>query len=537
MSSQVQTYLKQAEELISKNKPGEAAELLKKCLKEDPENINTQILIAKIMMLSGDFDRSIRSINFAISKKPDDAKLYVIAAQIFRHFGRIGQIKPYIDKALQLEPENYDLNFMLCNLYSDQRDYKRSVEHGLRAIKANPKDPGAYEALGIIYEIQGNIDELKKLIADFRKNVSATEPLYIESKLFAREDKYIDAIEVLEKILDSQSKQRLVEGALRMDLGNYYDKAGNFEKAFENIKLGNLQFREKYKDHSSNDLAAAIFNSNREYFSREENYKNIPVHKNISGRKAPVFILSFPRSGTTLLEQALFACGKFFLTDEADYVVGLHNATRYIEKSFNYPQGLATLAQEDVGRLEKAYFDMVAKDFGQASIEQRICDKGPINSHYLPMIKAVFPDAKIIFILRDPRAVTLSCFFQNFRHSDTLKNFYTLEDTVDFYDRTMELYLKYKSYLGADILEVRYEDIVDDFESKMRQVYNFIGEEWTDEVLKFNTKKRDKANFTPNYVAITKPVYKGSKDKWRNYEDKLTPYLPKLEKYIKAFGY
>jgi hypothetical protein len=119
---------------------------------------------------------------------------------------------------------------------------------------------------------------------------------------------------------------------------------------------------------------------------------------------------------------------------------------------------------------------------------------------------------------------------------DTI-NFDTLEDTTDYYVRTMSLYLQLRDALGLNILEVKYEDLCADFEAQTRKVIQHIDERWNDSLLHYReNSKRDYVQ-TPSYAAVREPISEKAIGRWRNYEKHLAPVLQKLQPFVGEFGY
>jgi hypothetical protein len=126
---------------------------------------------------------------------------------------------------------------------------------------------------------------------------------------------------------------------------------------------------------------------------------------------------------------------------------------------------------------------------------------------------------------------------QPFLLNQAMVNFLSLEQTARFYAAVMDLWLHYRAVLGLEFLEIRYEDLVADFETTARRLVGFIGEPWDDAVLRYfeHTRKRDVS--TPSYSAIASPIYSRAVGRWRNYETWLRPHLSLIEPYLREFGY
>ena len=169
--------------------------------------------------------------------------------------------------------------------------------------------------------------------------------------------------------------------------------------------------------------------------------------------------------------------------------------------------------------------------------DRLLLDKLPLNLVETGLINVLFPDAKIIVALRDPRDVCLSCFMQGFDLNIGMVNFLWWERTVELYANVMDLWLHVREMLTLPFIEVRYEDTVRDLEGQARRMLDFLGLEWDDRVIRFYEAARKKAILTPSFAAVTKPVHTGAIGRWRNYAGPVERVAGTLQPYIKAFGY
>jgi hypothetical protein len=144
---------------------------------------------------------------------------------------------------------------------------------------------------------------------------------------------------------------------------------------------------------------------------------------------------------------------------------------------------------------------------------------------------------KIVFALRDPRDVVISCFMQQLPLNAVSVNYLTLEGTAKKYASTMRAWLKIRNVLRNSWIEIRYEDMVTDLEGQARKVLDFLGLEWDERVLDYHRRAQSKHVHSPTYEAVTKPIYTSSVARWRNYAEQLEPYINILQPFIDEFGY
>ncbi len=164
-------------------------------------------------------------------------------------------------------------------------------------------------------------------------------------------------------------------------------------------------------------------------------------------------------------------------------------------------------------------------------------DKQPFHTLKLPLIVKLFPAAKIVFSIRDPRDVVLSCFRRRFLMSAPNFQFLTLEGAARLYDAMMRLAEIYRAKLPLDIFELRHEDLVADFEGRVRATCDFLGLTWQDSMREFAARAKTQAITTPSSAQVMRGLNREGIGHWRHYRDQLAPILPILQPWVDRFGY
>jgi hypothetical protein len=198
------------------------------------------------------------------------------------------------------------------------------------------------------------------------------------------------------------------------------------------------------------------------------------------------------------------------------------------------------LSQATVNDLNGArcnYWNAMQAVLRQPIADRLLIDKNPELTLLLPLVARVFPEMSIVFALRDPRDVVLSCFMQRLPLNAVSVHYLSLEATARKYAATMRAWLKVRELIKNRWLEIRYEDCVANLEQQARRVLEFLGLPWYDTVLEYHRRAQNKHIHSPTYEAVTKPVYTSSVGRWRNYRTHLAPVMGILEPYVRAFGY
>jgi Flp pilus assembly protein TadD len=250
---------------------------------------------------------------------------------------------------------------------------------------------------------------------------------------------------------------------------------------------------------------------------------------------SPVFIMGFPRSGTTLLEQMLDAVPGFRSMDERTFLQGA--VERMERMGLAHPQQLGELDPGQLEALRAVYWTQVATavDLGPGD---RLVDKNPLNMLRLPMACRLFPQAPIILALRHPCDVLLSCYLQNFRSPSFMVLCSTLERLARSYVNAMNFWIHHETLLGARVFHLRYEDMLDDVEGHVDRIGAFLGLGDARAMLGFQARAKEKGFIsTPSYAQVVEPINKRSVGKWRRYEKHFAQALPILRPIMEHWGY
>jgi len=255
-----------------------------------------------------------------------------------------------------------------------------------------------------------------------------------------------------------------------------------------------------------------------------------------AARPDPVFVVAFPRSGTTLLEQMLDAHPGLRSMDERPF---LNLAISDIQAmGVSYPEQLAALSAEQLQQVRDAYWQRVATKV-ELPAGVRLVDKNPLNMLRLPAICRLFPDARIILVIRHPCDVLLSCFMQHFRAPEFAVLCRSLDSLSEGYCKAFESWYSQRARLpAAQVMELRYESFVQDVEGTARNLTAFIGLPWDARLLDpaAHAQKRGYIS-TPSYSQVTKPVNRNAVGRWHRYAQEFAPLMPRLAPWLQHWGY
>jgi tetratricopeptide (TPR) repeat protein len=355
--------------------------------------------------------------------------------------------------------------------------------------------------------------------------------LEIDKKQFSQAEQRLEHVLKVE-----QDNKQLARACL--ELAKVYDKQKRYSEAFALInKAGQL--------HSQ--LPEAVKVDAEFIFAKINTYKN-GYDVNLLKRwttadfadnlPAPVFLIGFLRSGTTLTEQVLSAHPNTITSDE-NYLLDevIAQLAQITGIKTNIPDALRQIDINQAKQLRQFYWQRVSEEFTPAALKKCFINKVALNSIEAGFISALFPDAKIIFALRDPRDVCLSCATQSFTTSVATINLLSWQGIAKQYAAVMDLWLSLRDNISATYIELRYEDTVTDFENSFRRVFALLGLDWHPQISHFHEKLTGKYVATPSFSAVAQPLYQTSLARWHGYEDFYKPILPMLQPFIEAFGY
>ena len=246
-----------------------------------------------------------------------------------------------------------------------------------------------------------------------------------------------------------------------------------------------------------------------------------------------VFLVGFPRSGTTLLENVLAAHPEVVSLEEKDGLVPAMSA--YFGNGGGLER-LAALSSGEAVRQRDAYWSLV-RGFGVEPRGRVFIDKMPLSSINLPIIAKLFPGARILFAQRDPRDVVLSCFRRRFGMNASMYELLTLEGAAAYYDAVMRLAERYRERLPLAQHLVRYESLVEDFEGTARAACDFLGLEWDAGMHDFAARARNRGISTPSAAQVARGLNREGQGAWRRHRNQMAGVLPLLAPWVERFGY
>ncbi len=355
-----------------------------------------------------------------------------------------------------------------------------------------------------------------------------------------------EALRLIEAHIESDAATDDEQANIAMVAGRPYDKAGDYDKAYKMYERGNAL-------HASLTLKTGRVNPNS-YPDRvriltndlvSKSSESLSDHTVASAPGSPriVFMYSFPRSGTTLLDTILRTHSGIEVLEEPptirDTLLDSYFKGAPHQLGVGWRQLLETFYDTPPETLQELYYKNFARlSRSELDPDTLYVDKMPLNTTFARLIKYIFPDSKVIFPVRDPADVVTSCFCQNFLLNDAMYQFTSMERAVALYDQVMSFWVKAEEILDLDVSYVRYEELVTDLQGVVQPVIEHLGLPWEDGLVDFwKTARERKVIRTASADQVIQKLYTSSKGRWTRYSALNDGILEPLEPWRKHFGY
>jgi hypothetical protein len=333
----------------------------------------------------------------------------------------------------------------------------------------------------------------------------------------------------LTSVLDRSSAMRLLADCL--------DKQGRAADAFAAYSEANELLKQLYADRFPDAEASLKYiRAMLDYFDSaqiNEWARSKFASADAGAAREHVFLLGFPRSGTTLLEVMLEGHPSVSSLEECELLI---DGVRRFMMHANDLSALANAAEWELQSLRDAYWRRVTE--AGADVSGRVfVDKYPLNTLKLPLLVKLFPNAKIVIARRDPRDVVFSCFRRRFRMNYPMYQLLTLDGCAAFYDSAMLFLERFSVVLGPNAYMARHESIVEHPSSELRRLCAFLNLPWREGMTDFAVRVQERVFVTPSTAQLARGLNSHGIARWKSYSKELQQIMPTLSPWIKRYGY
>ena len=526
--AEIHRLMSQAAAAFSRGDLQQAALGAARSLELLPDMPDALHLLGLCFLHGGDAGRATLLLRRAALLKPADVQLLHNLGVASKDAGDVTGALSAFTRAVMQDPAQLEARFNLGVLSEDGDTAGAELAYRETLLRA-PRHAGAAAYLAAILEQRSELEEAA------RWNVVALEhapqdPVaqLTAAQLDLRSGQPERAVATLESLLEQAGLSLRNRGLAATRLGAAYDRLDQPVQAWAQFLAAKQVLAETRRTEGEGVYGFAAAARMRQHM--EELLQPAAAAEG----PQPVFLVGFPRSGTTLLDRILSGHPDIQVLEEKDTLQDVLRAAVLDDAKL---RDFLRLDVVGLAQWRYAYWQRVAEYLPGRRASAVFVDKLPLNSVFMPLMQRLFPGGKFIFALRDPRDVVLSCFMQGFDLNEAMRHFLSLEETARYYAAVMQVGAESAERLGPRVHEVRYEDVVADTESAARRLLEFLGLPWQAMVLEFSVNSRGKRINTPSYSQVAEPIYTRAKERWKRYESQLAPVLPILEAFVKRFDY
>lgn len=497
----------------------EAVEHWQKRLELQPADAGAWHNLGKTLAELRQTDEAWRAFEQALSLQPGQARTYITYARALESHGDIHAAEKVWRRGLDACPKDQSLYIGLAQLQFHDARLNECLETYVRGVQALPESAELHMGHG---QLLDDLADKTGAEAAFRRAL-ALRPgwaMPLEGLLtLLREDANGEDLKLAQAIMDDPQRPPEDHANVGFGLGKVLDRRGQHELAFDVWSRANAARQRQigpYQHARTQEHVARLIAQ----FSPE--FVNTQAKHGLDDPR-PVFVVGMPRSGTSLVEQILAAHPDVHGFGELQAMSRLARSVPGLSGSIqHWPEAAAGLQPSQLAEAARRYLNEATR--GRTFDALRFIDKAPMNFLYLGLAGMLFPQARVIWCLRDPRDVGISIYGENFGLNE--KYACDLTAIAQYYQAHSRLLEHWQGVLGDRLIVCRYEELVADHEAQVRGLLRHIGLNWDVRCLKFFEDGRPV--LTPSRWQVRQPIYQGAVGRWRQYEKQLQPLLAAL---------
>ena len=504
----------------------EGVAALRRAAELNPESLIIQLNLAKGLRQSGEFEEAEALLRAAADHFPRDVQPLVDLHDLLKIQGRSDEeVLQVLERAIERDPKNVELLLGLARQQTLLLQMDRAERAYRDVISLDRTNSEAFVGVATVLE-HSRPAEIEALATEAERHaIDIGTQRLIKAFAHRRAGRFAEGLTALGEVPAELAPARIED--LR---GQFEDGLGNYDAAFAAF----ARMNEIQEEDSSRPLfrAAELRSRIGDQLERTTedwlaSWKTPPVE---GERPAPIFLVGFPRSGTTLLDTMLMGHPDVAVTEERP-------SLNIAATTFGGFDRIAELDESEIRCAQQRYFEEAAR-YVDVSAKRHLVDKSPLHLNNVPLIYRLFPKARFILALRHPADVLLSCYTSNFRLNPSMSNFVRLDTAAEFYDLTFRNWDRARTVLPIDVHTIVYEELIDDTEGELRRLANGLDLDWYDSMLDHRKTASERGVIaTASYAQVTEPIYRRSVGRWQNYRKHLEPVLPVLAPWIEKFGY
>jgi Flp pilus assembly protein TadD len=487
----------------------------------------TRLNLAMALVTAGDVQGAESELRRMAEDFPTDAKPLRELHALMKDQGRDEEALEPILEAVRRDSADLELLLGLASHQLLLLNNAAAEEAYREVVRRDPANALGNLGLAVVFELTNRSEDLARLAEEAEVRGAVPDVLnFIRAFVHRRAKRFDLGLAALAEVPED------LEQARRLQLlGQLSEGVGRYDEAWDAfVAMNRVQ-----SEHPSSPIErGAIYRRHvREQTEAlsEEWLSGWTAYEPNDDRPCPTFLVGFPRSGTTLLDTLLMGHPDIEVLEEEATLVAA--AGRLPTEVGDLPAATA----DQISAARERYFE-VAGELTPLTPGKLLIDKNPLSMNALPVIRRLFPDAKIILALRHPCDVVLSCFVTNFRLNDGMSSFLQLETAAELYDLSFSNFRKAQQLFELPEHRILYEDLIDDPAAALRGLVDFLELPWRGEMLDHEVTAKARGRIkTASYAQVVEPIYRRSAGRWQHYRKHMEFVRPTLAPWAEEFGY
>jgi tetratricopeptide (TPR) repeat protein len=500
-------------------------EALRRATELDRGSAPIRLNLSAALIGAGEWNAAEAELRQLAADFPDDAKPLRELHALLKEQARDEEALAAIQAAVERSPGDVELLLGLASHLSYMLASNAAEAVYRRVLNIDRENTLAHLGLAVCFDLTNRTEELSALVSDAETRGAGPDAVnFMRALDHRRAKRFAAGIAALDQVpadLESARQAHL--------LGQLLEGVGRYDEAFQAYaEMNELASRDgNVQERAANyrDLVRQRCDATTSEWARRWR-----AEAQTDPRPTPVFLVGFPRSGTTLLDTMLMGHPSVEVLEEEQT---LHKA---FELFANYED--VPTADDDHIRAARDAFFAAAGELTPLKPGNLLVDKNPLVMNAVPLVKRLFPDARIILALRHPCDVVLSCYVTNFKLNDGMASFTRLDTAAELYDISFRYLERVQEVIPLPTHKIVYENVVADRDPELRTLFDFLGLGWHDAVLDHETTAKGRGRIkTASYAQVIEPIYQRSAGRWLNYRKHLEPVFPVLRPWAEKFGY
>jgi len=501
----------------------EALPLARKLLSKNTTDPNLLNIAGLLELQVGSAEKAIHWLSIVHKHFPENPDISDNLGSAYCAASRYGDGQEQYEKLLNTHPERLQTWCNLGSARSNLGNTKKAREAYKSALNLDSNFIAALTNLALLEGQSGDQDLAVKLYYKALLLRPTDGEIYSDLSRFKKFSKNDPDITKMKKLMGSNIVTPQDRMFLGYALAKAYEDTGQLDKSFENLNIGSAHKRASMRfdiQEIQNYIDAIIDTFSIDVFERP---KALPFDQ------TPIFIVGMPRSGTTLVEQIIASHSSVIGGGELSFLQDVITGQRTSDVSISglnrtndgYPVGVLSLSDKDLSIIGQAYLDLVNNHLNTIDI---FTDKMPQNFFFVGLIKLALPHAKIIHCTRSPLDTCMSCYSVHFPYGQEFSN--ELTELGLYYQEYYRLMCHWKNVLSDEILDISYEDLVENPKSSTKKMLAFCELPWENRCLEFYNTARQVT--TASASQVRQPIYKTAVKRWQRFETHLQPLINAL---------